>query len=165
MAGADVWPPEFEPAWPEFLPTGMVVGRSMVTQKPHDESFHDDDADPVDDVVEFKVMVGAAGGIPRFAFLGDITVQNPIGFAAITVIMPIELRDEPEDLTDEEANEVADKILLTYGRWVAGLLYDYGATNLRAALTGNGLVRVPYATPRPTLVTSAIAAGTEAPED
>lgn len=137
--------PEFEPGWPDLLPLGMLIGRVTVTQR----GTTDEDSDPEDDHVTWRMHLGTAEEQPRLAFIGELVAHSPYAVGAATVILPFVLRDEEPELTES----YVDGLLQQYGRWVSSIMYDHGATHLRAAHSGMGIpLKIPYATPEVKLV-------------
>jgi hypothetical protein len=135
--------PEFKPGWPDILPMGMFIARSLVTQRERDDTAGDEDDD--DHQLSWLIGAGVSDEAPRFAFLGDLTIRTARAFGGVTVVLPFALRHETDDMGEEDA----DRLLLQYGEWASSLMYDHAAMALRGALAGNGLpLTVPYGTPQ-----------------
>ena len=141
------WHPDFKPGWPDILPIGLIVGQLQVRQRRVDGDVEM----PEEDDLRWTLHGGVTEETPRLAFLGDLTVRNPLAFAGVSVIMPFVLRDEPEEIT----SDFVDDVLRQYGEWASSVMYDYAASNLRSGLAGNGLpLDVPFGTPPVTLHTA-----------
>lgn len=131
----------FRPGWPAIYPHGLMIARTSITQL---EPADDDEIPEEEDEVNWILHVGTRSDTPRLAMFGDLTVKNPMAFAGVIVLMPFELRDEPEEITAE----YRDEALKQYGEWASSFMYDHAATAMRAALAGNGLpLTVPFGTP------------------
>lgn len=140
----------FEEGWPDVLPIGLIVVRSTVIPTTNESSV-------TDQQLSWVIQVGTADVAPRLALFGDLAVRNSAAFAGASVVMPIGLRDEPDQMTPV----YTDSILRRYGPWASSMLYDHTAMVLRTALSGTGYeLEVPFLTPSPRLRFS-----TDAPPD
>lgn len=131
----------FEEGWPDVLPIGLIVVRSTVTPATSNDSVTEQE-------LSWVIQAGTADVAPRLALFGDLVVRSSAAFAGASVVMPISLRNEPDQITPA----YTDTILKTYGPWASSMLYDHTATVLRTALSGTGYgLDVPFLTPAPHL--------------
>lgn len=130
----------FHPGWPDIAPHGLIVSGSSVSQldpDPSDDSDHEDE-------VRWTIQVGMRSEAPRLAFIGELEVRNFRAYGQASIVMPFELREEPEDLNDDYLNELLEQ----YGSWSSSIIYDHAALVIRSASAGYGLpLLVPFGTP------------------
>lgn len=134
----ETWIPDFKPGWPDIVPTGLLLPQLLV---------HPGDEDDGDETV-LEWSIGPARAESGMAFVGDLNVRNREGFGGAIVVMPLALRDCPDEITIEYANEIVQQ----YGDWACSIMYDYAAAHLRSTLAASALgVDVPFTTPVATI--------------
>jgi hypothetical protein len=131
---------EFAPDWPDIFPHGFVIARQSATPI----EAQGDAPRPTHDEIGWTMKIGVRHETPRLALVADLIARNPVTFAGVTVMMPFELRDEPEAFTVDFVNQ----LLTRYGEWASSIMYDHAAFAMRSMLAGNGLpALVPVDTP------------------
>jgi len=139
--------PTFEPGWPAIFPSGLVVVRSQVFLKSSDDEEEYDEPE-----IEFVLHGSASDTSPKFAITGELTVQDSAAFAGVLALMPIYQREEPENFGTDDARD----LLLQYGNWASGILYDFAAAALRAQLAAAGVqYEIPFETVTPQIALDA----------
>lgn len=147
---SDDWVIEFKPGWPDAVPIGLIVVRSLLRPRMETDAQPDEDRDQV---LRFTIHGVRHPGSPKFGLMGDLTITNDVAFAGITVLMPLLTRDEPDD---DLTNEETDQLVLQYGEWATALLYDHAAHAMRSLLSSGAFdIDVPYDTPKPEIHTHA----------
>lgn len=147
----DSWLVEFKPGWPDVFPGGLIVIRSTVRTNP--ETTDEDEWDDNGQILRLVIHGARHPGTPKFGLIADLTIKSEDAFAGVTVLMPLLIRDEPEEVL---TTELADELLLQYGEWAAALLYDHAAMAMRAQLASGAFdLEVPYDAPRPEVHTFA----------
>lgn len=123
---------EFDESWPDIVPQGLIIARSTVSPNPRKKGMGlgIDEQD-----VTFSLHVQYRDEVPHLAFSADVVVDSNEGFAAVTVLMPFLLRDEPKD----PPASWGEMVLERFGPWAAPLVYDHGAMALRSMLAGIAL--------------------------
>lgn len=148
----DVWIPKHQPGWPDVLPMGLAVLRSLVRGESPDEEPDEDDLAAPDEVRYLIHGTRLGEGSAPFGLIADLTVHDPFAFAGVTVIMPLRLREE---LEGGVTRELADELVLQYAEWAAPVMYDFAAAAMRTMLAGSAMVLdVPVWTPMPEVHTS-----------